>query len=204
MRIILFSVLLTISTSIFCQHNEESKRQVDSLQMEQLKSRVTFPLISGPLFSGVIPYKDPDDKPDPDMPYKLLFELVYNNPDSLSKEINKGLVEIARIINLHVAAGIPVKNLDVVILVHGMSLNSFKTEEYYNKAYSTDNPNLAFIDQIKNKVNTKIVACSQAMAFFNFPREQMISDVKITLAAKVALSTYQEKGYVLYLIEEVD
>ena len=61
----------------------------DSLKVEQqfqmqtmiakFKSIVTFPVINAGEFSGVLPVKDPTEIPDPNMDYKLLFELVMKN-----------------------------------------------------------------------------------------------------------------------------
>ena len=84
-----------------------------------------YPLIKDSKWSGVIPLDNIAEKPDPTMKYKLLFDLTYNNPDSAAKDLNGGLAEIGRIINLHVAAGVPVKNIETIILVHAKALNSF-------------------------------------------------------------------------------
>jgi intracellular sulfur oxidation DsrE/DsrF family protein len=48
----------------------------------------------------------------------------------------------------------------------------------------------------------KFIACGQAMQFLDIDKASLSSSVKIAVAAKVALSTYQQKGYVLYEIED--
>ena len=73
-------------------------------KMEKFKAVAVYPAIkNGGEFSGVIPVKNPNEIPDPNISYKLLFELTTNNPDSAIKEINDALAEVARKINLHVA-----------------------------------------------------------------------------------------------------
>ena len=57
-------------------------------KMEALISKIEYPFLNGGKFSGIIPVKDPTEIPDPNIDYKLLFELTYNNPDSLANEIN--------------------------------------------------------------------------------------------------------------------
>lgn len=95
------------------QAKKDSLRYVkaiaDSLKMEKLFAIAQYPFIKGSKWSGVIPVSDPAEIPDPMHDYKLLFELTDKNPDSLAKEINRGLDEVARVLNLHVASGIPPK-----------------------------------------------------------------------------------------------
>ena len=79
--------------------------------------------------------KGATEVPDPTIEYKLLFEFTSNNPDSMAKDINMGLAEAARIINLHVASGIPLKQIKPVIVVHGGSLNAMSTNEFYKNKY---------------------------------------------------------------------
>ncbi len=176
----------------------------DSLKVEQqfamqtmiakFKSIVTFPVINAGEFSGVLPVKDPTEIPDPKLDYKLLFELVMNKPDSLSG-LNADLVEISRIVNLHVASGIPVKKIIPVIVVHGPALNDFTTNTFYNERFKTDNPNLKLINELEG-LGAKFIACGQAMQFFDVPKEALLPLFKISLTAQTVLSSYQLKGYV--------
>ena len=83
----------------------------EAAHWEKLKASLLFPVVNGGDFSGVIPVAEPTEIPDPKMEYKLLFELTANNPDSTSKANNNGLVEVARILNLHVASGIPITKI---------------------------------------------------------------------------------------------
>jgi hypothetical protein len=83
---------------------------------------------------------DPAEVPDPNREYRLLFEFTAKNPDSLAKEINSNLDEIARVLNLHVASGIPANKLTPVIVVHGPGIEAVTTNESYKKKHSIDNP----------------------------------------------------------------
>ena len=148
-------------------------------------------------FSGVIPVKNPTEIPDATIDYKLLFELTSNNPDSLIKEINSGLTEVARKINLHVASGIPLKKIFPVVLVHAAALNAITTNKYYKEHYKLDNPNLKVINDLV-KLGAKFIACGQAMAFFNITADDLLPLVIILLTAQTVLSSYQLKGFVLY------
>ncbi len=180
------------------------KQFAEQEMMTKLFSKAEYPLIKGSPMSGIIPVTAPDEIPDPNVDYKLLFELTYNNPDSLSKEINGGLAEIARVINLHFASGIPLKRIFPVIVVHGTALDAISTNKAYQSKYHSDNPNLALLDNLEKLAGAKFIACGQAMAFFGFAKDDLLPEVKISLTAQTVLSGYQLKGYVLYKINEVN
>jgi len=178
--------------------------RADSLKVEQqfqmqtmiakFKSVVTFPVINAGEFSGVLPVKDPTEIPNPKLDYKLLFELVMKKPDSISG-MNADLVEISRIINLHVASGIPIKKIVPVIVVHGPALNDFTNNTFYNERFKTDNPNIKLINQLA-VLGTKFIACGQAMQFFDVPKEALLPLFKVSRTAQTVLSSYQLQGYV--------
>ncbi|MBK7308215.1 MAG: hypothetical protein IPI88_15120 [Chitinophagaceae bacterium] len=108
--------------------------QADSVKVEKefaakekedkLDAMLIYPLLKGGKGSGVVPVKNLVEIPDPNIDYKILFELTSNNPDSVIKEINYSLDEIARIINLHVASGIPAKRIIPVIVIHAAGIDA--------------------------------------------------------------------------------
>lgn len=171
-------------------------------KMNSMKSRVQYPLLKGGEFSGIIPVKNPDEIPDPNMDYKLLFELTSNNKDSFAKDINNGLTEITRVLNLHIASGIPQKRLIPVIVVHGAALEAISNNAFYQKKHKMDNPNIQLVNDLINKAGAKFIACGQAMAFFEVNKEDLLPPVKVSLTAQTVLSNYQLKGYVLYQIHD--
>jgi len=167
---------------------------------DKLFAKLEYPLLKGGKFSGVIPVKDPTEIPDPNQEYKLLFELTANNPDSLAKDINQGLDEVTRVMNLHFASGIPAKKIIPVIVVHGPALAAISNNETYKRKFNMDNPNLKLIQDLE-KAGAKFIACGQAMAFFDVKKEELLPEVKVSLTAQTVLSNYQTKGYILYSIE---
>lgn len=174
------------------------KQFAEAEKMEKMLAIVEYPLMKAGKFSGVVPVKDPAEIPDPNIDYKLLFELTTNNPDSTAKDINSGLMEIARVINLHVASGIPVKKIIPVVVVHAGALYAICNNEAYQKKYKLDNPNLKVIEELEKKAGVKFIACGQAMAFFEVKKEDLLPEVKVSVTAQTVLSHYQLKGYVLY------
>jgi intracellular sulfur oxidation DsrE/DsrF family protein len=204
--ILLAAILLTLSTS-FAQTQPQAPDSAaraaavrDSVRMAKFLAVAQYPLIKGGKWSGVIPVADPTEVPDPNRDYKLLFEFTAKNPDSLAGDIHFALDEVARVLNLHVASGIPASRLFPVVVVHGPGLRAITTNESYRKRYKIDNPNLGIIGDLR-KAGVKFIACGQAMAFFDVPREELLDGVKISLTAQTVLSNYQLQGYVKYTIE---
>ena len=192
----------SILTSLIHQDSIKVEKQFKEMQKwERLKTISQFPVINAGQFSGIIPVKDPTEIPDPNIEYKLLFELTSNNPDSTAKQINSGLTEVARIINLHVASGIPVRKIIPVIVVHGAALNALTNNQHYQANFKMDNPNIKVIEDLKS-IGAKFVACGQAMAFYNLNREELLPGVRVSLTAQTVLSSHQLKGYVLYNLAE--
>jgi intracellular sulfur oxidation DsrE/DsrF family protein len=168
---------------------------IDKAKWEKIEAKTIYPLLKGSKNSGVIPVKDPTEIPDPNIEYKILFEVTGNNPDSAAKEINYGLDEVARVINLHIASGIPLKKITPVIVVHAAALNALKCNDAYQTKYKIDNPNIKLINDLK-KIGAKFIACGQAMEFFEVKKEELLPDIKISLTAQTILTAYQLKGYV--------
>ena len=176
-----------------------SKEYAEKEKWARIYSEALYPLLKGTKNSGVIPVTGPTFIPDPNMDYKILFEVTGNNPDSTIKEINAGLDEVARVINLHYASGIPAKRIIPVIVVHAGALNALKTNMAYQRKYKVDNPNLKLIADMEN-LGAQFIACGQAMAFFEVKKEELLPEIKVSLSAQTVISSYQLKGYILHPI----
>jgi intracellular sulfur oxidation DsrE/DsrF family protein len=196
-RVLMFQKDSTLHARIHADSAQVKKDFGKKIRIAKLKSTFIYPVFNAGEGSGVIPVKGATEIPDPTLDYKLLFELEANNPDSVIQEINLGLVEIARIINLHVAAGIPLKKIFPVIVVHSGGLNVVTTNDYYKEHFKTNNPNIKLIHEM-DAIGAKFIACGQAMAYFDFKKEAMLPEVKVSFTAKTVLSSYMLKGYVRY------
>ncbi len=177
------------------------KGKNDSLRMVKLKSTATFPFINAGDGSGVLPVEGVDEIPDPKRQYDLLFEFTTAAVDSTQKKKNPGLVEIARILNLHVASGIPPSHIHAIVLTHGESLYSIMNNDAFLAKYKKQNPNDKLIDEMM-KDDVKFIACGQAMQFYQLKKEQLHAGVKVSLTAQTVKSNYLGQGYVLYDISD--
>lgn len=173
---------------------------MDSAKQAKRAALSTYPLLNAGENSGVLPVPAITERPDPNLDYKFLFDFVVKNPDSLAGELNSGLVEIARRLNLHVACGIPAKKLFPVIIVHSAAINAVKTNESYRKKFNMDNPNIRLIKQLQ-QLGARFIVCGQTMQLNDLNQDDLLPGMGISLSAQTMLSFYQLKGYVLFKIQ---
>jgi intracellular sulfur oxidation DsrE/DsrF family protein len=173
----------------------------DSARLNQLKAMAYYPVFNAGLFSSVLPVDGVDEIPDPNKDYKLLFKFTVGNSDSTHKSLSPGLVEIPRIINLHVASGIPISHIHIVVATHGPSMYALETNDGYRKKFGIDNPNIRLIQQLMLN-GTKFIACGQAMHLFLVDKADLYPGTKVSLTAQTVLSNYAEQGYVWYKIDQ--
>ncbi len=191
--------------SLSAQNTDKKENAVskkDSMRMAKLKAKGMYPVVKASPFSGVLPVAGINEKPDTASRCKIVISFALGSSEAeQAKDLNKGLAEIGRILNLHVVAGIPKENIDLVIVTHGKALYAILNNEAFKKQFKVDNPNLAIINELEHG-GAKFVACGQAMSFLEIKNEELLPEVKIALAAKVALSTYLQKGYALFEIDQ--
>jgi hypothetical protein len=104
------------ANNIFPLKDTLTEEQKDSIHEAELQATMTYPYIKSSKESGVLPVPYIDEKQDPALQYKLMF-LIANIDKNKMKKTSDGISEIARALNLHVAAGIPVTNIHAVVIV---------------------------------------------------------------------------------------
>jgi intracellular sulfur oxidation DsrE/DsrF family protein len=170
-----------------------TEEQKDSIHEAALQATMSYPYIKSSKESGVLPVADIDEKQDPNLQYKLLFFISGIDKNKM-KKLNDGLSEIARSLNLHNAAGIPTANIHAVVIVFRQGLNVLLKEEKYMEKYKSPNPNIALIEELQ-KAGVKFITCGQSMMRIGIKKEDMISNVKVSLSARTAMSYYETSGY---------
>lgn len=186
----------TLHAKIHADSVKIEKEFADKMKSAKLLSAYSYPVINAGENSGVTPITDADELPDPAIDYKLLFDLKASNPDSLIKELNEGLTEVARVINLHAASGVPVKKIFPVVSIRGPAVYAISSNDFYKEHYKTDNPNIQLINELK-ALGTKFIVCGQSLASRDIKKEVLLPVVKISLTAQTVITSYQSKGYVL-------
>jgi len=183
------------SAKIDKEYAAKEKDLANKEKWDKIEAKSVYPLLKGGKNSAVVPVKDPTEIPDPNIDYKLLFEVTANNPDSTIKDINDGLNEVARVINLHIASGVPLKRILPVVVVHGPALHALKNNAAFQKKYKINNPSIQLFEDLR-KIGVKFIVCGQAMEFVGVKPEELLPGIKLSLTAKTVLTSYQLKGYV--------
>ena len=203
-KINLLCLFLLITSTLLAQNPKDSAAAArrDSLLLAKMLQKAEYPLIKGAQLGGVLPVSNPEEKPDPALQYKLLLNFVQGaTSPAKSKEINGALAEVARIINLHIAAGVPKEKLSVVVIAHGQALFSLLNNEYYQKKFKTVNPNAGLVKELQ-AAGVKFTSCGQAMQFLEVEKESMLPGILVGYSAKTIISTYCSKGYLLTDVNE--
>jgi len=126
----LLCLMMGINASLFAQTND----------------RQTGPIIQdfGPVFS----VENPDFITDTTKVYKVIFD-IHGTPEDPTK-VNPMLNTLARFLNMHAQAGVPLKNLHVAGVFHNKATHDILADVGYRAKYGTDNPNLPLLEALDN------------------------------------------------------
>lgn len=140
------------------------------------------------------------DVPDPDyptplsVPYRVIFDIAdaAGTPDGRSSRFET----VARFLNMHVKAGVPLENLDVVVAVHGAAGKDLLDHAGYRERHGMENPNAELIRALID-AGVEVTLCGQTAASRGLGREELLPGVKLALSAMTTLVTRQNQGYAL-------
>jgi intracellular sulfur oxidation DsrE/DsrF family protein len=169
----------------------------EARRFKKIMDQATYPLIKSQRMTGVLPVTEIDAWPDTTQSYKILFAWTLGSKDSVkAKKVNYALTEIGRIVNLHLASGIPKEKIEVVVAVHGLSIYSLQNDEAYRKMFHVKNPNSVLLKELQ-EAGVLFIACGQAMAFLEIEKSALLPGIKKSLTAQTIISSYQMKGFAL-------
>ncbi|ATC84273.1 hypothetical protein PAGA_b0345 [Pseudoalteromonas agarivorans DSM 14585] len=126
-----------------------------------------------------------------------VFKIAFDVADGAKKgEQNNSINSLARFINMHVAHGVKLKNIQLALVVHGSASVDVLANSEYKKRFSADNKNQALIKQLLAN-NTQVYVCGQSATHFKVTPELLIDGVKMSLSAMTAHAQLQQQGYTL-------
>lgn len=132
------------------------------------------------------------EKPNPALKYKILVDV--NTGAEKPDVINENLEAAAKIVNLHILGGVPEKNLQVVLVVHGAAAFNLMNNEAYHQKYAVDNPNLPLITAL-HKAGVKVFVCGQTIIKRNINPQKIAPEVSVALSAITTITNYSINGY---------
>lgn len=137
---------------------------------------------------------NPDFKTDPKVKYKVVFD-IHNTPDDPSA-VNPMLNTLARFINMHAGAGVPLKNLKAVGVIHNKASVDAMNNEAYREKFGVDNPNIPLMEALE-AAGAEIYMCGQSINARGIDPDRMAKPVKTALSAMTVFLSLQSKGYQL-------
>ena len=111
-------------------------------------------------------------------------------------EVNRQFDSLARFINMHVAAGVPIENIQLALVVHGKAGIDLLDNPTYQKAHKLDNPNKALIEALLAN-NVRVILCGQSAAVYDISLAQLIKGSEMELSAMTAHALLQNNGYTM-------
>jgi intracellular sulfur oxidation DsrE/DsrF family protein len=130
-------------------------------------------------------------KPDPKLTYKYRWDVT---DSAATGEVNPGFLGVARVYNQFVADGVPRKNVQLAIVVHGRATLDLMANEPYKARLGRDNPNLVILDQL-SKAGVQVIVCGQALLNRNVARDAILPLVQVASSATTAHVILAAKGY---------
>lgn len=158
------------------------------------QSRAGF--VAGPVLPDVGPIAPVDsDLPLPKgTQMKIAFDVSAKaTPGALSRQIETA----ARTLNMHVAAGVPQKDVQIVVIVHGPGAVDLLKPEVF--AARNDGKANGSMDAIRKLIGAGVefYLCGQTAMGQNITKADLLPGVKMSLSAITAHAVYQQRGYTL-------
>lgn len=190
-NVIILINLLIILTFGICQSQEN-----DSITS---RYELVYPLFNFDKFMGTFKVDTSILKYNSEIDYKILLDVYDRSKDST--KINHALVEVGRVINLHILNGVPKDKLKVAVVVHGDAVFSIFNNISYKEKYNNENPNLEFLKTLKDW-GAELYVCSQNLAFYDLPKEVIYNEVEIAVSARTTITHYDQMGFTYFNMNE--
>jgi intracellular sulfur oxidation DsrE/DsrF family protein len=126
--------------------------------------------------------------------HKIVFSL-HQTPKA-SHQRNKYLESVARFINMHVMNGVPLKNLNLVVVMYGSATKDGLHKKAYQTRFFDENPNSEMIQMLHEK-GVQFYQCGQSLGFMGIKKSELAKPIQVALSAMTMLSYFQSKGYAL-------
>lgn len=151
---------------------------------------------TGPVFEGFGQTASIEtDRPIPTgTVFKVSFDVAEGaKPGEMSRQINS----LARFINMHAAAGVPLENINAALVIHGGASKDLMTNAAYKAMHDgQDNGSAALVTALMEK-GVPVILCGQSAVYHKIDKEDLLPGVEMALSAMTAHALLQQEGYTL-------
>ena len=95
---------------------------------------------------------------------------------------------------MHVEAGVPRENLDLVVMLYGGGTGTGLSNAAYREQFGVDNPNTALLRNLAD-AGVEIFACAQSAQLLGMTREQFAGPVGWAHSAMTVFAALDHQGY---------
>ena len=148
-----------------------------------------------PIPGGAVARDVPGAKelPDPNMTYKVVFDLAAAAPKV--DEVNPGLTGVVRYVNTLAKNGVAAEHRKIAVVLHRDATDIILNNETFKERTGHDNPNIALIQQMK-KAGVDFRVCGQAVLAHKIEPKTIQPEIELDLWALTTLVNLELRGYV--------
>lgn len=150
---------------------------------------------SGPViqrFGAVYPVAQPDLETPTDLEYRVAFDVSQSPEDPGT--INPRIDTLARFLNMHARAGVPLANMTLALVLHGAAGKDALHHAAYRARFGVDNPNLELLQALR-EAGVRIFLCGQTASHRGYPKDDLAPTVQLALSAMTVFAVLQSEGY---------
>jgi hypothetical protein len=152
------------------------------------KSGLVYPLVLG--HGGVVAL--PRAAEQPRKSARAIFDITVDAKPGIA---NKGLEQIARLLNLYGAAGMKGGDVKIAAVLHGDADKTALSDRAYAARFKVAaNANLPLIRELK-KSGVEVFVCGQSLHELGYKAEKVAQEVPVADSAMLVLINKQAHGY---------
>ncbi len=111
-------------------------------------------------------------------------------------DINRSIESAARFINMHTAAGVPVENIELAVVIHGGAVKDV-SQSSHDSTQSIDKKSHATLIKALQEKGVQFYVCGQSAAYYGVKTEDLLPGIKMSLSAMTAHAQLQQQGFTL-------
>ena len=134
---------------------------------------------------------------DVEIPQGTVFKVRFDAGRGATKGINSTFDSVARFINLKQAAGVPLENVHIAIVIHGSAAIDVTKDEFYSAKRKGQKNGSSNAVATLQKHNVKIYICGQSAAFNGIRKVDLLPGVKVAHSAMTVHALLGNEGYQL-------
>ncbi len=130
--------------------------------------------------------------PSPGAEYKVKFDVAAAPADP--KAVNPAIETVARFVNMHVRAGVPLANVKAALILHGSAAKDALGHAGYRARHGVDNPNLPLLEALA-RAGVRVYLCGQSAAGRGLGWDEIAPVASVALSAMTAHAELAREGY---------